>query len=129
MSIQGPFVLLKLVDREFHHLPYVVYVLPELDGVDYYRLRLVDGKDSEDLVGDDVGSDVKEAFLLISSYVSDLDGEACVTFGLSDAFGKRCDEAYGKWESYKRDTLHVVNEECGGTIKAIFTYDTGVSKC
>jgi len=125
---QGPFVLLRLVSRKWNPSPHEIYVLPELTDREYQALRKAEGMNWDDayaLLGeDDERNKQGEAYVLVSYYLGEYEKDDCEDMDLYEPFRDECRKVYEQWDSYRRDSsLLAVNEEYGGSIKAVFTID------
>ena len=124
MSIhQGPFLLLRLRSREFFETPYTAYVIPGLSDEEYQCLRKSDGLHQEDIAPVSTEKSVREAYVMISYYLSEYEGDDYLVWNLSDEFGEKCISIEGNWLRYEKRSLLSVNADYYGSIKEVFTID------
>lgn len=123
LTHQGPFLLLRLRSREFFESPYTAYVIPELTEEQYQSLRKAEGLCEEDISVDPTELGLKESYVLISYYLSELEGDSYLIWNLSEEFGEKCLSIQGDWLRYEKSSLLSVNANYYGSIKEVFTID------
>jgi len=120
---QGPFLLLRLRSREYFEKPYTAYVIPELTDEQYQYLRKSEGLHQEDIADVSTEKSMREAYVMICYYLSELERDDYLIWNLSEEFGEKCISIKGNWLRYEKSSLLSVNADHCGTIMEVFTVD------
>jgi hypothetical protein len=122
-SQQGPFLLLRLRSRKHFEKPYTAYVIPEITNEQYQYLRKAEGLNQEDIADISTEKSAKESYVMISYYLSEIQGDDYLIWNLSEEFGEKCISVQGDWLRYEKRSLLSVNANYYDSIKETFTID------
>jgi len=122
-SQQGPFLLLRLRSTEYFEKPYTAYVIPEITDELYQYLRKAEGLHQEDIADVSTEKSMREAYVMISYYLSEYEGDDYLIWNLSEEFGEKCISIEGNWLRYEKGSLLSVNANYYDSIKETFTID------
>jgi hypothetical protein len=104
-------------------VPFTLYALPKVTERAYKALQTASdtGKGAGKLW--EKSEEQLEAYRLVSCHLGYCDPWEIDEWRVNETFKKECHEVSGKWTEFLWKSFEDINEEYGGTIKAVFAID------